>query len=241
MANKRRWSRYQPPAEKRDEHGQPVRAASRPRPKPTPKPTPKPARVMPPKPRPAPKTKAKSSSKAQPTSALGGWIGGLTVLAVIAAITVGITVAVKAGNADEPSNPDLDTSLLTEDFIGSSLAEALEVEGKDAVSVRLDEYGMRVEYFDPNARQSRYFETNDYVDGYTLRVEDSFYDDYQPRPFDLSTIDAATMIAAVEDALTTTDDIYTYSLRIEADRETGDVSMVVSVSGDDAVAVTTAP
>lgn len=239
MANKRRWSRYQPPAEKRDEHGQPVRAAARPRPKATPKP----ARVMPPKPTPKTKSssKSKSSSKPKPGPALGGWIGGLTVLAVIVAITVGITVAVKAGNADEPSNPDLDTTLLTEDFIGSSLAEALEVEGKDAVSVRLDEYGMRIEYFDPNARQSRYFETNDYVDGYTLRVEESFYDDYQPRPFDLSTIDAATMIAAVEDALTKTDDIYTYSLRIEADRETGDVSMVVSVSGDDTVDTTVAP
>lgn len=233
MANKRRWSRYQPPAEKRDEHGQPVRAKSRPRPKATPKP----ARVMPPKPAP----KSKATSKVQPKSTLGGWIGGLIALAVLAAITVGITVAVKAGNADEPSNPDLDTTLLTEDFIGASLAEALEVEGKDAVSVRLDEYGMRVEYFDPNARQSRYFETNDYVDGYVLRVEDSFYDDYQPRPFDLSTIDAATMIAAVEEALTTTDDIYTYSLRIEADRETGDVSMVVSVSGDDTVDTTVAP
>ncbi|KRA31247.1 hypothetical protein ASD81_17455 [Nocardioides sp. Root614] len=179
-----------------------------------------------------PKPKAKSGVQ------LSGWVG-LLIGVVSLAVVVGIIVAANSGD-DDPSG-EIDTSLLTEEFIGEGLAEALEVEGKDAVSVRLSEYDLTVEYFDPNKRESRYFETNDYVDGYEVRVEKSHYDDYQPRPFDLSTIDAATMIAAVKDALTKTDDIYTYSLRIDADRETGVVSMVVSVSGDESVEVTSAP
>ncbi|WP_156392078.1 MULTISPECIES: hypothetical protein [unclassified Nocardioides] len=226
MAKNSRWSRYRPPAEKRDETGQPIGAST---PKPKPRSRPKKAatsKVMPPKP------KAKSGVQ------LSGWVG-LLIGVVSLAVVVGIIVAANSGD-DDPSG-EIDTSLLTEEFIGEGLAEALEVEGKDAVSVRLSEYDLTVEYFDPNKRESRYFETNDYVDGYEVRVEKSHYDDYQPRPFDLSTIDAATMIAAVKDALTKTDDIYTYSLRIDADRETGVVSMVVSVSGDESVEVTSAP
>lgn len=226
MAKNSRWSRYKPPAEKRNEMGQPVTSTEPPR---------KPKRASKPKIMP-PKAKTTSSVK------LSGWIKGLIALAIIIPIVVVIVVSVKASNGDgDSSNPDIDTSLLNEAFIGSSLSRALEVEGPDAVSLRLSEYGMTVEYFDPNKRESRYFETNDYVDGYEVRVEKTHYDDYQPRPFDLSTIDAATLVEAVEDALTRTDDIYTYSLWIDADRETGEVSMVVSVSGDESVEITSAP
>lgn len=222
MAKKSRWSRYRPPTEKRDEAGQPVVPDRGPRPRAQAKP-----KVMP------PKAKAKTPVK------LSAWVGFLLVV-VSLAVVVGIIIAANSGDDDEISG-DIDTSLLTEEFVGESLAQALEVEGKDAVSLRLTEYGMTVEYFDPNRRESRYFETNDYVDGYEVRVEKTHYDGYQPRPFDLSTIDATTMIEAVEDALTKTDDIYTYSLRIDADIDTGEVAMVVSVSGDDSVEVTSAP
>lgn len=228
MAKKSRWSRYQPPSEKRDETGQPV-ADVRPRPKPKQSSRPKvrSSKVLP------PKAKAKTGVK------LSGWVGLLIVVAPLA-VVVGIVLAANSGDDDDISG-DVDTSLLSEEFIGESLTKALEVEGKDAVSLRLSEYGMTVEYFDPNNRETRYFETNDYVDGYEVRVEKSHYDDYQPRPFDLSTIDAATMIAAVKDGLTKTDDIYTYGLRVAADRETGKVDMVVSVSGDESIEITRAP
>lgn len=226
MANKSRWSRYRPPAEKRDETGQPV-GAPKPKPKPRSKPRPRATpKVMPPK--------AKARSGVQ----LSSWVG---LLVVVAALAIVVAIIVAANSGDDDPNAEIDSSLLTEEFIGESLAEALAVEGKDAVSVRLSEYDLTVEYFDPNKRESRYFETNDYIDGYRVRVEKSHYDDYQPRPFDLSTIDAATMIAAVKDALTETNDVYSYSLRIAADRETGVVSVVVSVSGDESVEVTSAP
>lgn len=229
MANRRRWSRYKPPVEKRDETGQPVAT-------PTAKPKQK-ARS---------RSTSTSTSKVMPPKAKAGtgvklssWVGFLIVV-VSLAVVVGIIVAANSSDDDGISG-DVDTSLLNEEFVGDGLALALEVEGKDAVSVRLSEYNLTVEYFDPNNRETRYFETNDYVDGYELRVEKSHYDDYQPRPFDLSTIDAATMIAAVEDALTKTDDVYTYDLRIAADRETGEVSMVVSVGGDESIDITSAP
>lgn len=246
MAKKRRWSRYQPPADRRDENGGRVspprqaadaasrstssrssgssRSTSEAKPKPQSKPGAK-----------APQSTSASESK------LSSWIRALIALAVIVPIVVIIIVAVKAGGGDSNPNPDLDTDLLNREFIANSLALALEVEGKDAVALRLDQYGMSVEYFDPNARQRRLFETNDYVEGYTLRVEESYYDEYMPRPFDLAIIDADTMIAAVNDALTRTHDIYTYRLLIEADRETGEVSMVVDVDGEDSVEVTSAP
>ncbi len=225
MASKRRWSRYKPPAEKRDETGQPVAVRNaKPKPKPRSRST---SKVMPPKP------KARAGVK------LSSWVGFLIVV-VSLAVVVGIIVAANSGD-DEGISGDVDTSLLTEDFIDEGLAQALKVEGKDAVSVRLSEYDLTVEYFDPNNRETRYFETNDYVEGYELRVEKSHYDSYQPVPFDLSTIDAATMIAAVKDALTKTDDVYTYDLRIDVDRDTGDVQWVVSVGGDDSIQVTSAP
>lgn len=240
MAKKRRWSRYQPPVDKRDEDGarlsaprQPAKAASRT----GSSSSSRSASSSKPKSKPTPKQSSTSETK------LSSWIRTLIALAIITPIVVIIIVAVKAGDGGDGSNrnPDLDTGLLNREFIEKSLAQALEVEGKDAVALRLDEYGMSIEYFDPNERQRRVFETNDYIDGYTLQVEDSYYDDYMPRPFDLTVVDADTMIAAVNDALTRTDDIYTFRLLIEADRETGEVATVVTVSGDESVEVTSAP
>lgn len=226
MAKKRSWSRYQPPAEKRTEDGQRVQPKQKPAAKPRPQQSRRPAKPTP-----------------TPAKQTGSAVGGLIALVVVVAVIVIIAVVVAVNSdSDDDNNPDLDLSLLTVDFIGDTLAKATAEEGSDAVSVRLDEYGMTVEYFDPNKRQSRYFETRGYrEDGYTLRVEKSYYDDYQPRPFDLSVLEPEDLVAAVEEALERTDDIYTYSLRVEADRQSGDVSIVTNVSGDDSISVTRAP
>lgn len=110
-------------------------------------------------------------------------------------------------------------------------------EGDRASLVRFDEYELSVEYFDPTENQIRTVETNSYTDGYNVRVQENHYDDYRPKPFDLGLVEPAAVVTAVEDALTRVDDPYSFSLRIEPDRETGQVRMVTSVPGDEAIDV----
>lgn len=230
MASKRSWKRYRPPSERRDESGRPVErattATARTRTAPT-KPTPpRPTRPRPSGTRPAPKGKR---------SARVGVLAGIAVVAVIA----GIVAAARSDDGDGTSQ--IDTELLDVEFVAESIDRAIAEEGDQAVSLRLTEYGLTVEYFDPNARESRYFETNSYTRGYELRVEETHYEDYQPRPFDVSVLSPARMVAAVEEALDEVDDPYTFTLRVSADQESGEVSMVTSVSGDDSVDITQAP
>ena len=225
MASKRSWKRYRPPSERRDESGRAVEQATSATAR---------TKTAPPRdtrPRPS---RAGSAPKAHRSA----WVGVLVGLGVVA-VVVGIVVAAQSDDGDDTSQ--IDTELLNVEFVTRSLDRAIEEEGEKAVSLRLTEYGLTVEYFDPNARESRYFETNSYTEGYELRVEETRYEDYQPRPFDVSVLSPARIVAAVEDALGGVDDPYSFSLRVSADQESGEVSMVTSVSGDDSVEVTQAP
>ena len=162
------------------------------------------------------------------------------VVIVIIAVVVAVNSDSDGGGGD---NPDIDRSLLTVDFIGSSLAKAQAVEGDQAIGVRIDEYGVTVEFFDPNERQIRRFETHGYDEGgYTLRVDESYYDDYQPRPFDLTALSPARLVADINAALDKADGATSFYVRIEADRETGKVAVITRISGDgDQINVTSAP
>lgn len=236
MASKRGWRRYRPPSERRDERGRPVGRSS-PRAAGAAKPDRSPGPPDPGRPSKADRRRAARSAAAAKRSkgSLAGLLVGLGVVAVV----VGIVVAAQSDDGDDTSQ--IDTELLNVEFVTRSLDRAVEEEGEKAVSLRLTEYGLTVEYFDPNARESRYFETNSYTEGYELRVEETRYEDYQPRPFDVSVLSPARIVAAVEDALGGVDDPYSFSLRVSADQESGAVSMVTSVSGDDSVDVTQAP
>ena len=233
MAGNKRWDRYRPPSEKRNESGRPISSAAKPKPT-----TSKSAATKSAATKPAATKPAASSSGSRTVPVTAALIVGFVVIVIVA-----VVVAVNSDSEASGDNPDIDRSLLTVDFIGSSFARATEVEGEQAVSVRLDEYGVTVEYFDPNKRQIRSFETRGGDDGgYTLRVEESYYDDYQPRPFDLAVLDPADLIADVDAALEKVDDATTFYVRIEADRETGEVAVVTRVSGNgDHVTVTSAP
>lgn len=228
MARKRRWSRYQPPAERRDETGGPADP---------PKPTPKPTQAA--KPRPTPKPRPKPSTRA----AKAPWVKPLLVLGIVVAVVVAIAVAVQAGgDGDGDGLGDVDIRLLDESFIRSGLDAAREAEGgRQPVAVHLDEYSMTVEYYDPAKDQTRYVERNSYSDGYSVRVENNFYSDYKPVPFDLAKADPARMIAAVRQVLDKTEDPYTWEVKIRVEQGESTPRMVAHAGGKSSADVTSAP
>ena len=236
MSKKRRWSRYRPPTEVRTEDGRPQRA-----------------RVIPPPPsddlsakgRPTKQRAGRSGSSGSSRDArekaarkpggkpakrrTGAWIAGGIVVGAI-----GLPLGIAAiADRDKDEAAGITDDLVNTEFIGESLAHAIEEEGERATLVRFDEYGLQVEYFDPNDNRLRTVQTDSYTDGYTVRVEENHYDDFRPRPFDLRLVEPSAVVKAVEEALTEVDDPYTFSLRIEADRDSGEVTLVTYVSGDD--------
>lgn len=184
------------------------------------------------------KAERRKRSKAAAKGSKGSRTGLLAGLAIVA-VVVGVFAIAQSGDDDATS--EIDRKLLDVDFVSASIERAIEEEGDQAVSLQFTEYGLTVEYFDPNARESRYFETNSYTDGYELRVETTRYESYQPVPFDLALLSPARIVGAVEEALESAEDAYTFSLRASVDRESGEVSMVTSVSGEESVDVTQAP
>ncbi|MEV5001465.1 hypothetical protein [Nocardioides sp. LML1-1-1.1] len=230
MARKRRWSRYQPPAERRDEAGGPADL---------PGPAPRPAARPKPTPRPQPKSQQKPATPAPGAP----WVKPLVVLGIVVAVVVAIVVAVQAGGDDDGDGlGTVDTKLLDESFIRSGLADAREAEGeRRPVAVHLDEYSMTVEYYDPAKDQTRYVERNSYSDGYTVRVENNFYSDYKPVPFDLAVADPARMVAAVHQVLEESEDPYTWEVKIRVEQGESTPRMVAHAGGKDSVDITSAP
>lgn len=192
---------------------------------------------------PGPPSKAerrKRSSAAKGSKGSKGSRTGLLAGLAVVAVVVGVFAIAQSGDDDDTTS-EIDRKLLTVDFVTESIERAVEEEGPKAVSLQLTEYGLTVEYFDPNDRESRYFETNSYTDGYELRVETTHYENYQPVPFDLAVLSPARIVGAVEEALESAEDAYTFTLRASVDRESGEVSMVTSVSGEESVDITQAP
>ncbi len=250
MASNRRWRPYKPPVEQRNESGQPTRsggsggsgagtAAGR-KPSGTRRPARKPATTRP------SRSSDRASSKKDPTPPKKGlgtraWI--YIALVVIGPLVIaGIIAAARSGDdGGAAGNPDIDTKLLNEGFITRSLANAAAEEGDQPVSVRVSEYGVSVEYFDPNTKRIRTVETNGYSDGYDIRVRPG-YDDYAPQRFALDLADPDAMIAAVEDALEEARDGYSFDLRIDVQPGTTGaavVTMTASVSAPDRVEIAT--
>lgn len=231
MARKRRWSRYQPPTERRDESGGPADP---------PKPVPQPAAK--PKPRSQPRSQPKRQSTPATRASRAPWAKPLVVLGIVVAVVVAIVIAVQAGKDDGGGLGEVDTKLLDESFIRSGLAAARDAEGeRQPVAVHLDEYSMTVEYYDPAKDQTRYVERNSYSDSYTVRVEKNFYSDYKPVPFDLTAADPARMIAAVRQALEKSEDPYTWEVRIRVEQGESTPRMVAHAGGKGSADVTSAP
>ncbi|MBM9459491.1 hypothetical protein JK386_06220 [Nocardioides sp. zg-536] len=251
MAKKRDWRRYEAPSEVRDEHGRPVGsgtttsttggAASSRRTGPGKGPKARTSR----KPGTSRKPSGSSRSKSTGTSgngagksgAAGKVLSGKAVFwGVIAPITIVIAlIAIASNGDDEPYRTDLDTEMLDAALLTRGLETAARRVGEDVISVRLSEYALRIEYFDPNEDEISTVEFNDYSEGYRLEVSESYYEDYMPRPFKLSVVEAETMIEAVEGAVEKAEDPYSFDLRIEADRTSGEVTMTTDVSADEAV------
>src|SRR5690606_13774946 len=99
------------------------------------------------------------------------------------------------------------------------------------------------EYFDPNRRQTRRLESyrTDGPGEYAVRVSESYYDQYEPRPFDLTTITPTMLIDTVEDAPRRTSSATYRTLTVEADRDTGQVTTVTRISADDNFTETAVP
>lgn len=221
MANKR-WSRYRTPSEVRTEDGRPRRKG------PEPAKTKAKAKVIPP---------AASPSRSRPEVRSGRKsIGVISAVALgIVAVPVSIGLLIGANEDEASGTSEIDRGLLEEAFIADGFEDAVKAEGTRAVSVRLDEYAMRVEYFDPNENESRTVENNDYTEGYQVQVEQNHYPDYRPIPFDLAEIDPAVLIAVADETIAQTDDAYTFSLTVAVDRESGEIQIEGYASGDERI------
>lgn len=240
MARKRRWSRYRPPAERRTESGQPV-DQPRPRPEagPRTKPVTQPVTQPISKPTSRPRSKAKSKPRATGTPSRGK---PFVVLGVVVAVVVAIVLAVRAGNDDDYRSGGVERKLLDETFVRDGLTTAAaELPGQQPVAVRLNEYSLTVEFYDPNADVTRYVERNSYSDDLTIRVSKNRYTEYKPVPFALSEVDPARMVAAAEQALDRTEDPYTWEVVIRVEQDEDTPRMIAHAGGKDNVDITSAP
>lgn len=238
--SRKRWSRYEPPSEPRGEDGAATgttgtttRSSGRGATKTKPQPTsgPRSAAKQPAK-QPARKpARQPARQPAKQSHRVAWWSGGILLAAV-----VGLPVAVgviAAATDDEAGSEPVDLTLLDEGLVADGLAGAAAEVGEQAVTVRLSEYALQVEFYDPNADQVRTYEVDKYTDGYRVQVEDNHYDDYRPRPFDLATVDAGVLVDVTEQAIARAEDPYAYSVDVRADRDTGEVEIAVWVSTED--------
>lgn len=235
MAKSRRWNRYQPPERRRTESGRkvedgPATPVATTRPKSASKPTP------PSRPRPTSK-----ATPARGTSTKAVWWSVLASLGVLVAV---IAIVAAARGGDGASEPAYATETLDEAFIADGLQLALDEapEGSDPVGFEINEYEVRVEFFDPNRDRTTSLTRSTYdvdSDGYRTEVRDSYYDDYAPRPIDLDLIVPADVISAAETALAEAEDPYSWSVVVSADYDTGVVSMVADAYGDESAEITT--
>ncbi|WP_377324495.1 hypothetical protein ACFJIY_06555 [Pimelobacter simplex] len=218
MAQQPRWKRYRRPGDPRTEDGTPATPRTPTAPK-------KPAAPT------APKKPAAPTSRNRP------WLVAGVVVAVVGVIAL---VAVLArGGDDGPARNEVDTEVLDGDFVTTALAHAVEAApGQQPVSVRLDEYGLSVEYFDPNTEVVRTIETAHYdPDGYRVRNRENEYDDYAPGRFPLDLAAPGAMIDQVRAALDRAEGAWAWRLEIQVDPASRDVVMTTDVSASDAVEV----
>lgn len=206
--SKKRWSTYRPPSQPRDESGGEPTART---------PTPPKQQAG----RPAPKS-AQVRKRA--------WvIGGALAAVAAAAVFVGVAV-----NQSADELPDADRRLLDRTFVADGLRMAAEAEQRrHPFRITLREYLLRVEYFDATEGQIRSYEFNGYSEGYQVKVEDNYYDDYQPRPFRLDAVDSDTLVTTAEEALDGAEDPYSFTVTVEVDRDSG-ITEVVAVAAEEA-------
>ncbi len=224
-----RWSRYRRPSTTKPEPGEDATAAES-QAEPGAKAKVKAKPVIPPPP------KRKSTEKSRSKSSRDGtgkrtWRSPAAVLAVLGAgVAVAIGVAANNGGTEEDA---VDTTLLDEAFLRGAFDRATEEVGDQVIGVQLNYYSLSIETFDPTADRLTTYQETDSLDGYELRVENNHYDDYRPRPFDLSDIEPAALVAAAEEALEHTEAPERFDVRVEADNESGEVTVVATASGED--------
>lgn len=219
MAEQPRWKRYRRPGDPRTEDGTPATPRTSTAKKRAPAAT-KPATTKG-KPAPAPARKSRS------------WLGVGAGVAVVAVIV--LVAALARSGDDGPDHGTVETETLAEDFVTTGLAHAVEASpGQQPISVRLDEYGLSVEFYDPNTEKVRTVETVRYdADGYRVQTRDNEYDDYHPGRFPLDLAQPGAMIDQVRGALARADAPWSWRLEIEVDDESRDVAMTTSVSASD--------
>lgn len=232
MAKDQRWTRYRPPSEKRGEDG---RSTSK--------------KPLPPKATSstsgagnkssAGKTAADKKAGRSTTSTVP-WLVALLVVGVIVVITV---VVAKVGGGDDElgDNPEIERKTLTVQFLADALALAEEKNDTDPVSLRLSDYNLAIEYFDPTAQEISRFQFDTYSKGYRVTVDENPYSDYRPPRFPLSMVSPQALIDAADAALAKSSNASYFDVTVEADPETGEVAIVASVSGDERVEVTSEP
>ncbi|WP_141014424.1 hypothetical protein [Nocardioides sambongensis] len=237
------WRRYRRPGDPRDEEGQTSGA------KPSPKAAGGSASTK------SPSTKSpstKSGAAAKPRSDArsgssgrrrGAYLGGGAVLLTLAVI--GIAAAVDGDGDGGSDEPEIDTTFLQADTLTSVIEEAEEahtdIQGSP-ISVRIGESSVDVEYYDRTSDELWTYSSTDYLDGYTIRVRrDADAARFgRPRPIDLDAIDTAALETVAERLVEDADDPDYYTVTIEADDETGEITYDMTVSsGDDYLRVTT--
>ncbi|MDN5745371.1 MAG: hypothetical protein L0H31_09650 [Nocardioidaceae bacterium] len=239
--DKRQWDRYRPPAQQRGEGGTSAPAESTKSSKPAA--TARPSTT-------AQRTSTKSTNAASSRASqdardaqrsMAPWLVALVVVIVVVVIAVVVTKVNDAGS-NPGDNPELDRKTLDATFLDDAIAVAKDKGGDDPVSMSLSDYQLTVEYFDPNAQQVSRYRFSTSREGYSVDVEENPYPEYRPRRFQINEITAQALIDAVDTALDKASEATYFTLTVEADRETGDVSIVVRASGDgDRVEITTAP
>lgn len=163
---------------------------------------------------------------------------GLALGAAVAVVgVIALVVALVRSGDDGPDRGSVQTEVLAEDFVSAALAHATEAApGQQPITVRLDEYGLSVEFYDPNTEKVRTVETAHYdPDGYRVRTRDNEYDDYHPGRFPLDLAQPSAMIAQVRAALDRADGPWSWRLEIEVDDASRDVVMTTDVSADEDV------
>lgn len=238
MARSRRWKGYQPPQAPRTEEGRvvddlppaPPASPDESRPGRTPKSTSKPAAQ---RERRAGQQKQHQKKAATPRRHAGRW----WLAGIVAAIVVVVAIVANS-DGDDDGNDGVRREALTAAFVEKAFANARAEAGGgslEVVSVRLSEYDVSVEYYDPNRDESRIVETDTYGDGYDVRVEPNRYRDYRPRPFDLTVVDPTRFVASVTDALADADDPDYVTAEVRVDPDSGRIEQSVRVSADEDV------
>lgn len=205
-----RWSRYTPPRDLRTEDGARVAPPTAERRTATER---KPAERKPTERKP---TERKPTGPQQPgtrssTSTKVVWAG-----LGAAALLVGAVVAGVATRDDEDAGADVDTSLLDERVLTDALERAaVEVTSGSPTTVRVSNYYLEVEFFDPTAQEVRTYRQDPYNDGFSIEVRPNEYADYRPTPIDLAEVDPAVVVALTEDAMGRVDDVGSFTFRAE--------------------------